>query len=56
MDLAERLHMTLSQLLANADSRELGLWMAKAKLEAEESHTENKNRELLAKATGARKR
>lgn len=44
--------MTLGQLLKNADSRELGLWMAKAKQEAQEQH----KRELLAKAAGASKR
>jgi hypothetical protein len=52
MDLAERLHMTLSQLFANADSRELGLWMARAAIEAEEQ----KKRDLMARAEAARRK
>lgn len=56
MELARSLHMTLGQLLQNADSRELGLWMALAKIEAEEQASQTRNRELLAKAAGARRK
>jgi hypothetical protein len=44
--------MTLSQLFANADSRELGLWMAKAAIEAEAQH----GRDLISRAEGLKKR
>jgi hypothetical protein len=43
--------MTLSQLLANADSRELGLWTALYQIEAKEQQT----RDLVAKAHAARR-
>ena len=49
MELAERLHMTLAQLLANADSRELGMWLARDLAKAEEQH----NNALAARAEAA---
>ena len=52
MDLAERLHMTLAQLFANADSRELGLWLARDRLKAEQQRLDN----LAAKAEAARRK
>ena len=43
--------MTLAQLFANADSRELGLWMALHHLEAKEHNLTN----LANKAAAARR-
>jgi len=52
MDLAERLHKTLAELLANADSRELGLWMARDIQKAKEQQL----KDLVTRAEGARRR
>jgi hypothetical protein len=52
MELARTLHMTLGQLFREADSRELGLWIALYSIEADEQH----KRDLVAKAEAARRR
>lgn len=51
MSLARELHKSLAEILA-LDSRELGLWIALARQEAEEAHLQN----LAAKADAARMR
>jgi hypothetical protein len=48
--------MTLKQFLENADSREIGLWLALNKIEAEEHAQTTRNQNLLTKAANARRR
>jgi hypothetical protein len=45
------LKMTVSQLLVNTDSEELGLWMSLRLMESEEKRNQN----LMAKANAIRK-
>lgn len=52
--LAERLHMTIAMLLDNMSSRELGMWMARDTLIAEEHAKQARLAKMRAKKNRGR--